>query len=161
MDFHFPQAFETIAVALPDRTAVVFRDRRLSFSQLRDRSRRLASWLVARGLRVHRERHELQGHESGQDHLALYLYNGNEYLEGMLGAFMARVAPLNVNYRYVEEELLYLFQNSRAKALVYHAEFAPRIAATLVFCTVKSRPLRCSPALMVIGVASAATGVPG
>ena len=42
---------------------------------------------------------------------------------------MARVAPLNVNYRYVEEELVYLFQNSRARAVVYHAEFAPQVAA--------------------------------
>ena len=83
----------------------------------------------ARGLRVRRERAGLAGHESGQEHLALYLYNGNEYLEGMLGAFMARVAPLNVNYRYVEEELLYLFRNSGARAVVYHAEFAPRVAA--------------------------------
>ena len=43
VDFHFPQAFETIAAAIPDRTAVVFRDRRLTFAELRDRSRRLAS----------------------------------------------------------------------------------------------------------------------
>jgi acyl-CoA synthetase (AMP-forming)/AMP-acid ligase II len=50
-------------------------------------------------------------------------------VEAMLGAFKARVAPLNVNYRYVDEELTYLFQNSRAKAVVYQAEFAPRIAA--------------------------------
>src|SRR6476469_3052114 len=50
------------------------------------------------------------------------LANGNEYLEGMLGAFRARVAPLNVNYRYVAEELEYLLTNSQAKASVYHAE---------------------------------------
>ena len=54
---------------------------------------------------MHGERSDLAGHESGQDHLGLYLYNGNEYLEGMLGAYKARVAPFNVNYRYVEEEL--------------------------------------------------------
>ena len=129
MDFHFPRVFETIAEALPEREALIFRDRRLSFRELRDRSRRLARYLVSRGLTVHRERSELAGHESGQDHLAIYLYNGNEYVEGMLGAFMARVAPLNVNYRYVEQELRYLFDDSRAKAVVYHAEFAPRIAA--------------------------------
>jgi len=129
VDFHFPRVFETIAEALPEREALIFRDRRLSFRELRDRSRRLARYLVSRGLTVHRERSELAGHESGQDHLAIYLYNGNEYIEGMLGAFMARVAPLNVNYRYVEEELRYLFDDSRAKAVVYHAEFAPRIAA--------------------------------
>ncbi len=129
MEFHFPQVFEAIAAAIPDREAVVFGDRRLSYSQLRDRSRQLAQLLLRHGLGVERERRELAGHESGQAHLALYLHNGNEYLEGMLGSFMARVAPLNVNYRYVEEELLYLFKNSRAKVLVYHAEFAPRVAA--------------------------------
>lgn len=129
MEFDFAEVFEAIAGAVPDREAVVFRDRRLSYAQLAERSRRLANHLIGRGLRVHRERSELRGHESGQDHLALYLYNGNEYLEGMLGAFMARVAPLNVNYRYVEEELLYLFENSRARAVIYHAEFAPQIAA--------------------------------
>ncbi len=129
MDFHFGEAFDAIAGAIPEREAVVFRDRRFSFAQLAERTRRLANVLVDRGLRVHAERSALQGHESGQDHLALYLYNGNEYIEGMLGAFRARVAPFNVNYRYVDEELLYLFQNSRAKAVLYHAEFASRIAA--------------------------------
>ena len=129
MDFHFPQVFETIAAAVPDREALVFRDRRFTFAQLRDRSRRLARYLASRGLTAQRERSALAGHESGQDHLAIYLYNGNEYVESMLGAFMSRVAPLNVNYRYVEGELRYLFDDSRAKAVVYHGEFAPRIAA--------------------------------
>ena len=129
MEFSFPDVWEALAAAVPEREAVVFRDRRLSFAAFVERSRRLANLLVGRGLGVHRERSELAGHESGQDHVALYLYNGNEYLEGMLGAFMARTAPLNVNYRYVEEELLYLLSNARARALIYHAEFAPRVAA--------------------------------
>ncbi len=129
MDFHFPEVHEAIAAAIPDREAIVFRDRRISYAQLAERSRRLAGVLLSRGLHVSQERAELAPHESGQDHLAIYLHNGNEYLEGMLGAFKARVAPLNVNYRYVEEELLYLFDNSRARALLYHAEFAPRVAA--------------------------------
>ncbi|MBW2267357.1 MAG: acyl-CoA synthetase [Deltaproteobacteria bacterium] len=129
MEFHFPQVFEAIAAAIPDREAVVFRERRLSYAQLRDRSRQLAQVLLRHGLGDVGERSGLAGHESGQAHLALYLHNGNEYLESMLGAFMGRLAPLNVNYRYVDEELLYLFQNSRAKVLVYHAEFAPRVAA--------------------------------
>jgi acyl-CoA synthetase (AMP-forming)/AMP-acid ligase II len=128
-DFHFPEIHDCVAAAAPDREAVVFRDRRLTFSQLAERTNRLANYLVGRGLRVARERAGLAGHESGQDHVALYLYNGNEYVEGMLGAFKARSAPLNVNYRYVEEELLYLFRNSAARAVVYHAEFAPHLAA--------------------------------
>ena len=129
MEFEFASVHEAIAAAIPEREAIVYGDRRLRYAQVAERSRRLASLLASRGLGCHRERSELANHESGQDHLALYLYNGNEYIEGMLGAFKARVAPLNVNYRYVEEELLYLFENSRARALLYHAEFAPHVAA--------------------------------
>ena len=128
-DFNFAEVNETIAAAIPDREALVWRDRRLTHRVLAERSRRFANVLLARGLRVSQERAQLAGHESGQDHLAIYLYNGNEYVEAMLGAWKARVAPLNVNYRYVAEELTYLFQNSRAKAVIYQAEFAPHIAA--------------------------------
>jgi fatty-acyl-CoA synthase len=53
--------------------------------------------------------------------------NGNQYLEAMVAGYRARVAPFNVNYRYVEEELLYLLGDAKAKALVYAAEFAPHV----------------------------------
>jgi acyl-CoA synthetase (AMP-forming)/AMP-acid ligase II len=128
-DFDFATVNETIAAAIPEREALVWRDRRLTHRMLAERSRRFANVLLGEGLRVRAERSQLAGHESGQDHLAIYLYNGNEYVEAMLGAWKARVAPLNVNYRYVDEELTYLFQNSRAKAVIYQAEFAPHIAA--------------------------------
>jgi 3-oxocholest-4-en-26-oate---CoA ligase len=81
------------------------------------------------GARSSRER--LGGHESHQDHLAIYLYNGNEYLEAMLGAFKARVAPFNVNYRYVEEELRYLLDSCEADAIVFDSRFADTLAAVL------------------------------
>jgi fatty-acyl-CoA synthase len=130
VDFNIAEVFETLSAAVPaDRECIVFRDRRLTYTQVAERSRRLANYLIGRGVRVHQERAGLASHESGQDHVALYLYNGNEYVEGMLGAFYSRSAPLNVNYRYVEEELLYLFDNSRAKVLIYHSEFAPNVAA--------------------------------
>ena len=77
-----------------------------------DRTRRLAHVLHERGLGARPRRAGLAGHESHQDHLAIYLYNGNEYLEAMLGAYKARVAPFNVNYRYVAEELRYLLDDS-------------------------------------------------
>ena len=67
----------------------------------------------------------LEGHESHQDHLAIYAYNGNEYLEAMLGAYKARVAPVNVNYRYVAEELRYLLADSGARAIVFHSRVRP------------------------------------
>ena len=123
------EAQEAIAAAIPDREALVFRDRRFTYRQWNERTRRLANHLISLGLGCHKPRSELQGWESGQDHLALYLHNGNEYLEGMLGGYKARVAPFNVNYRYVDEELVYLLNNARTRAIVYHAEFAPRLAA--------------------------------
>ena len=129
MPFSLAQVHDIVAAEIPDREALVVGDRRFTHAQLHERCWRLANYLTGRGLTVEKERSELEGHESGQAHLALYLYNGNEYVEGMLGAFAGRVAPLNVNYRYVEEELLYLFDNSQARAVIYNAEFAPQIAA--------------------------------
>ena len=129
--FNLADAFETVAGVHPDRVCLVWGDTRLTYSQMADRSRRLGAYLRGRGLGAHTERAGLAGHESGQDHLGIYLYNGNEYLESMLGAFMARVAPFNVNYRYVADELLYLLENSQARALVYHEAFAPTLAEVL------------------------------
>ena len=119
---------EALAEAFPARECLVFRERRLSYAQVTDRTRRLADLLRRHGLGRRRSRAGLAGWESGQDHVALYLYNGNEYLEGMLGAFKACAAPFNVNYRYVDEELLYLFRDADARAVVYHASFAPTLA---------------------------------
>jgi fatty-acyl-CoA synthase len=126
--FNLAWLHEAIAERIPDRECIVFRERRLSWADVTERTRRLAAVLRDAGLGCHRERAGLEGWESGQDHVALYLHNGNEYLEGMLGAFKARCVPVNVNYRYVEEELVYLFENSRARAVVYHARFAPTLA---------------------------------
>ena len=90
-----------------------------------DRTRQLANYLATQGLGCRTERDRLDGWQTGQDHLAIYLHNGNEYLESMLGAWKARVAPFNVNYRYVAEELQYLLTDSRASAIVVHSRFAP------------------------------------
>jgi acyl-CoA synthetase (AMP-forming)/AMP-acid ligase II len=119
---------EAIAEAVPDRECIVFRDRRLSWADVTDRTRRLADLLRRHGLGCHTLRGELENWESGQDHVALYLHNGNEYLEGMLGAYKARAVPFNVNYRYVDDELVYLFDNADARAVIYHACFAPTLA---------------------------------
>ena len=131
VQFNLATAFDTLVETLADRECIVWRDRRLTYAQVSERSRRLAAYLYGRGLRVHRERAGLQGHESGQDHVALALYNGNEYLEGMLGSYRARVAPFNVNYRYVGEELRYLLDDARPRALILHASLAPTMAEVL------------------------------
>lgn len=130
-EFNLAEVFAAVAAANPDRDAVVFGDRRFTFAETDYRTARLARALHDWGLGSHRERSELAGHQSGQSHLALYLTNGNEYLEGMLGAFKARVAPFNVNYRYVAEELHYLLDNAAADAVMYHARFAPTLADVL------------------------------
>jgi acyl-CoA synthetase (AMP-forming)/AMP-acid ligase II len=126
--FDLPDVFDTVAGVHPDRDCVIWGDRRLTFAQVADRSRRLGAYLRDRGLGARAERAQLAGHESGQDHLGIYLYNGNEYIEAMLGGFRARVAPFNVNYRYVADELHYLLDNADCRALVYHAAFAPTLA---------------------------------
>ena len=132
MEFNLAQVHEAIAEAIPDRECIVFRDRRLTWKDVTERTRRLANALGAAGLGARPNgRDGLEGHESHEDHLAIYLYNGNEYLESMLGAFKARVGPINVNYRYVTEELQYLLDNSKAKAIVYHSQFAPTLAEVL------------------------------
>ena len=130
-EFNLATAFDALAGPLADREAIVWRDRRLTFAQVSERSKRLAAYLHGRGLGVRRPRAELSGWESGQDHLALALYNGNEYLEGMLGSYAARVAPFNVNYRYVGEELRYLLDDARPRALILHSSLAPTLADVL------------------------------
>jgi 3-oxocholest-4-en-26-oate---CoA ligase len=127
--FTLPDVFDTVASVHPDRPWLVWGDRQPTFADMVDRTRRLAGYLRSRGLGEVVARSGLAGHESGQDHLGIYLYNGNEYVESMLAAFRARVAPFNVNYRYVADELWYLLDNADCRALVYHAGFAPTLAA--------------------------------
>ncbi|MFN5839990.1 MAG: AMP-binding protein, partial [Acidimicrobiaceae bacterium] len=121
----YPELHEAIAATRPDEECLIFRDRRFTWQQITDRTRQLANYLATQGLGCHTERTALKGWETGQDHLAIYLHNGNEYLEAMLGSWKARVAPFNVNYRYVAEELQYLLTDSQASAIVVHSRFAP------------------------------------
>src|ERR1700749_4412253 len=120
-----------VAATIPDRELIIQGDRRYTYADIVGRSNRLAAYLHARGLGCHTERSALDGHEVGQDLLGLYAYNGNEFVEALLGAFAARVAPFNVNFRYVKSELQYLLADSGATALIYHAALAPRVAEVL------------------------------
>jgi acyl-CoA synthetase (AMP-forming)/AMP-acid ligase II len=129
--FTVPAVAKAVAAAVGDRDLLIQGDRRYSYAQTVERSNRLAAYLHSRGLGCHTERSALAGHEVGQDLLGLYAYNGNEFVESLLGAFQARVAPFNVNFRYVKSELQYLLADSGATALLYHAAFAPRVAEVL------------------------------
>ena len=126
-NFDLSTIFRTVAQTIPDKQVLVWRDRRLTYAAADARIDGVAHYLNSRGLGCHTERDQLANHESGQDHVGLYLRNGNEYLEAMVAGYRARVAPFNVNFRYVEEELLYLLADARARALVYAAEFAPHV----------------------------------
>jgi len=126
-----PAVAHAVAAAIPDRDFIIQGERRLSYQQVIERSDRLAAYLHSRGLGCHTERSAISGHEAGQDLLGIYAYNGPEFVEALLGAFAARVAPFNVNFRYVKKELQYLLADSGATALVYHAAFAPRVAEIL------------------------------
>ena len=116
MEFNLADLFESVADAIPEREAIVCGERRLTYAQLDERSTRLANSLRDNGIK--------QG-----DHVGLYLYNGTEYLEGTLALFKLRAVPININYRYVEEELKYLFDNADLVGLIHHREFADRIGA--------------------------------
>ncbi len=129
--FTVPAAAAAVADAIGERELIIQGDRRHTYAQTVARANRLASHLHSRGLGCHTERRALSGHEVGQDLLGIYAYNGPEYVEGMLGSWGARVAPFNVNYRYVRDELRYLLADSGATALLYHAAFAPRVAEVL------------------------------
>jgi acyl-CoA synthetase (AMP-forming)/AMP-acid ligase II len=129
--FTVPAVAQAVAAAIGDRELLIQGAKRYSYAQVIERSNRLAAYLHSRGLGCHTERSALAGHEVGQDLLGIYAYNGNEFVEALLGTFQARVAPFNVNFRYVKSELQYLLADSGATALIYHAAFAPRVAEVL------------------------------
>ncbi len=131
VEFTVPAVTAAVAAAIPDRELIIQGEKRYSYAEIMDRSRRLAAYLHSRELGCHTERSALDGHEVGQDLVGLYAYNGNEFVESLLGAFDARVAPFNVNFRYVKSELQYLLADSGATALIYHSAFAPRVAEVL------------------------------
>src|ERR1700757_3868586 len=129
--FTVPAVADAVAAAIGERELIIRGERRYTYAETVERSNRLAPYLHSRGLGCHTERSALAGHEVGQDLVGLYAYNGNEFVEALLGAFAARVAPFNVNFRYVKSELQYLLADSGATALIYHAAFAPRVAEVL------------------------------
>jgi 3-oxocholest-4-en-26-oate---CoA ligase len=114
MEMHFATVWEAIADAVPDSPAVVNGAVRRSWREYDDRAARLAAAFTAAGL----------GPDSK---VGLYLYNSNEYLEAQYGAFKMRAVPVNVNYRYLDDELAYLLDNSDAEAVVFHRSLGERV----------------------------------
>lgn len=113
--FNIADLFEMVADKVPTRDALVCGDQRATYAELDQRANRLAHYLAEQGVKA-------------GDHVGLYMYNCNEYLEGMMACFKIRAVPINVNYRYVQEELLYIFDNADMVACIHHQEFSPHIA---------------------------------
>jgi 3-oxocholest-4-en-26-oate---CoA ligase len=130
-DHNAADLFRGIAAAVGDRECIVAGSRRLSWREVDDRTGRLAGVLSGRGLGIHGWQTGGPGWVSPHDHMGLYLHNGAEYLEGMLGAWKARCVGVNINYRYVAGELSYVLRDSHATAILYHATFAPTLAEVL------------------------------
>jgi 3-oxocholest-4-en-26-oate---CoA ligase len=125
---------EAIAAAVPDRECIVAGGVRRTWAEVTDRTRRLAAVLAGTGIGLRADVADataLAPWESPHDHVALYLHNGHEYLEGMLGAWKARAAGVNVNYRYVATELRYVLADSNARAVIFHGAFAATLAEVL------------------------------
>jgi acyl-CoA synthetase (AMP-forming)/AMP-acid ligase II len=118
VEFNLADLYELVADAVPDRLALIAGDRRLTYGELDERANRVAQYL--RDVGVH----------PGQ-HVGIYAYNRAEWAESFLGCFKARAVPINVNYRYVVEELRYLFDNADLVALIFEAEFGPHVASVL------------------------------
>jgi len=116
MEWNLADMFEAVCDAVAERRAIVCDGRTITYRQLDERATRLAHHLAAQGV-------------GPGDHVGLYLYNGNEYMEATFAAYKIRAVPINVNFRYVEGELRYLFDNADLVALVHGREFTPRIAA--------------------------------
>lgn len=113
--FNLADLFEVVAAAVPERTAFICGDQRLSFRELDQRATQLASALRARGVR--------RG-----DNVGIQLYNSAAYLETFLACCKIGAAPANINYRYVAEELEHLFSSLDLKALVFGVDFAAEVA---------------------------------
>jgi fatty-acyl-CoA synthase len=127
-DHNVAALHEAIAAAVPGRDCVVAGGVTRSWAEVTERTRRLAAVLDGAGLGLRRDPAAVAPWESPHDHVALYLHNGHAYLEAMLGAWKARAAAVNVNYRYVAAELAYVLADSGARAVVYHGAFAPTLA---------------------------------
>jgi fatty-acyl-CoA synthase len=115
MDPHYATLWEAISDVIGDEEAIVTGPVRRSWSDYEDRAARLSRAFTEAGLRP--------GSKIG-----LYLWNGNEYLESQFAGMKLRGVPVNINYRYLDEELLYLLENSDAEALVFHRSLGERVA---------------------------------
>ncbi len=115
MEFNLADLFENAADHFGDREYLVVAGKRRTYGEMEERANRLAHHLAAQGV-------------GPGDHVGIYAYNSVEWVETLWAVFKLRAVWVNINYRYVEDELRYLFENADLVALVFQREFAPRVA---------------------------------
>jgi fatty-acyl-CoA synthase len=115
MEKHFATLWESIADTIGDAPAVTHGDLSRTWTEYDERAARLAQAMVSAGL-------------TPDSKIGIYLYNCNEYLEAQYAGFKMRGVPVNVNYRYLDEELWYLLDNSDAEAIFFHSSLGDRVA---------------------------------
>ena len=115
MELHFASVWEAVADLVPEHAAIVQGARRMTYREFDDAAARFASALERVGV-------------GSEGKVALFLYNCPEYLVAQHGAFKCSAVAVNVNYRYLDEELAYLLDNSEAEVLVYHSSLGDRVA---------------------------------
>jgi acyl-CoA synthetase (AMP-forming)/AMP-acid ligase II len=118
MEYNLADLFEHAVDNFADREYLVAEGERRTYAQMEERANRLAHHLQAQGVKP-------------GDHVGIYAYNCVQWVETLWAVFKIRAVWVNINYRYVEDELRYIFDNADLVALVYQKEFAPRIAAVL------------------------------
>lgn len=116
--FQIADLFEIVVDTIPDNEAVYDEKHRLSYRQLDQRANKLAHYFQSLGL-------------GRGDHIGLYIYNCAEYMEAMLAAAKISATTININYRYVDEELLYLLEDAKIKVLVFQRDLAPIVERVL------------------------------
>ena len=114
MEFNAADIFEGVVDRVPDREAIVHGSTRLTYKELDVRSNKAANALKKLGIKK-------------GSHIGIYAFNCVEWLEIMLGAYKLCAIPININYRYVEEELKYLIDNADMEAIFYHKQFSNKL----------------------------------
>jgi len=114
MEFNAADIFEGVVDRVPDREAIVHGSTRLTYKELDSRSNKAANALKKLGIKK-------------GSHIGIYAFNCVEWLEIMLGAYKLCAIPININYRYVEEELKYLIDNADMEAIFYHKQFSNKL----------------------------------
>ena len=111
---HFADIFEAHADAMPEATAIVCGDVETTWASFESTSARLASAYASVGMGL-------------DSKVGMFMYNCPEYLITQFAAFKSRVTPVNVNYRYLDDELWYLLDNADCEAVVFHSSLGDRI----------------------------------